>query len=408
MVLFITILGSFEVHSMDYSIAFAIQAERVEVYKKIGIFAGPSQHRIDERVANSVIASRSLFDDVKTGLQSTGITTKTTETFSKIVEDMKSVKEAFEKVKTLAPKLVKFGVKFIPLAGAVVDIGVGLMDLFKEEDASWKDEFDKKLQENFEKSQEETDRKFFLRDIQEVKDTLDNINKKIPWISESLVCIKSKHEDLRPTEDQERIPSQYLDEYQHLCNVSGTDNAVSIMHDDLEKIAGKFLKRDTHYRHFPLIAAPILIQLSSLVLVFEPIALEFITGWANKYKLSCLYRDALIGLLPFALEARFAKTNVNIEIQAVVRNVDNKLYSFRHYWDQISYYCPHNCESGDETCLTDDFSANVLYCDSLYAIGIKYIEFLRLSVEDKFNIDMLHKACGQPMATPKGIYPLLF
>lgn len=153
--------------------------------------------------------------------------------------------------------------------------------------------------------------------------------------------------------------------------------------------------KNSTLRQYPLLAAPVLIELSSIVFLFEPLAIELMEGSAKNMKLSCLYREALIDNLPFVLEARFRKVDTNLNYMATVRN---KPYTYRPVLEQ--QYC-YICTPGP-SCMVDEFGKKGKGIYKTKPCEIAYLGYLRHLVENMFPIDVMNKTCGLKLGNSKG------
>lgn len=314
---------------------------------------------------------------------------------SRIIFKSEKGKEIAAKAMKWAGKTLKFATKLLPFASEVMDIAGGLAAIFTEQ-PDYKNEFMEKVLEKARVERIESQ-------IIGIEAFLKTVQEHVPFINETTFCVRDKYEKQHQNLSQIPIQPQLLDQYLYTCNGSGVDVRTNIIHYKFIENVNEITMMNSSYRHYPLLAAPVLIELGLMASLFEPFAMEFIFGVANDRKISCKYRDAMIDHLPFVLEARFQKVKTDVANMVKVRN---EPYNPNGYLQSEDPHLPclTNCDNDD--CLVDEFGTREFMRSDFNhhkdKCEIGYLRYLRHLVEKLFPIDILDQACGRPLGKPSG------
>lgn len=173
----------------------------------------------------------------------------------------------------------------------------------------------------------------------------------------------------------------------------------SFMHSDLDKIVDLFAHQYSIFKTFPLIGAPILIELSLLIAIFTPIAKILVPLDVKHPQIACKTLHTLLDYRPRTVAARLDKIHSNhslfVESLAAVRQFPYNPYGYskttslqcqkvfedrpatpsnNSLWDEFGYYIPYHSEQS---------------CFSGYA------SYVRHKIEELFPIRLLEKICNE-------------
>lgn len=390
-VLFITILGSCEV----------LMTWTIENELGIGVFTkfknNVKKQNIDEKVFNLVEKSRDLADVAVDVVKGTNVGMKMVQAGTSIFES-KIKKKIGEAGLKMLPKTMKFAAKMIPIAGEIIDIVESLITLFEDQDDGKSELMEKILKQ----ANSDSEKTALTENLNKIKDVSKLIKDDLPFITEKICCMKNEYEkdnqDNQHNESEQRVPYHLITLYLGRCHGKGVDKQISDIHGDLQKIEYAITRRNTIYRRFALMGAPVFTELSLMVTYFEPIAMETMEDTANHVNLPCRYRDVLVDFLPFALEDRFNRVH-NIHVKNEVRNEpynrsDDQLVFY------VSQFCRKGC-NGKSSCIVDDFSENNI-SSPWNSCSTYYLRYLKQLVENMFPIDTLNKACNKTLAASSG------
>lgn len=176
-----------------------------------------------------------------------------------------------------------------------------------------------------------------------------------------------------------------------------------------DSLLNQFDQYNSLLKRFALVGAPILIQLSLMVAIFEPIAKTIIPNKINQFKLSCKARDLLFDYRPFVLSNRLEKLNTNLEFMVSVKNAP---YNSNGYNQTNMLFCEEGCPENREKnglCLTDKFGEKKYSVNSkteLTNCRIGYGQHIRHLLEKTFPFEELSRICEEQAKKPSGkIYP---
>lgn len=189
-------------------------------------------------------------------------------------------------------------------------------------------------------------------------------------------------------------------------DVENQDTIASIIHTDLDRMINFFDIKSSLFRKYPLMGAPLLIQLASLVALFSPIAKSLIPLEAMNPQISCKMRDVLVDYRPRVVNARlheFPIGSFNSRTKVMRLPYNSNGYN---QTNPGAIDCKIGCKSDKQICFKDKFSSNT------YEISIingtskcveNYAELVRYRVEALFPVELLSKLCvDQKTRTPTG------
>lgn len=175
-------------------------------------------------------------------------------------------------------------------------------------------------------------------------------------------------------------------------------NIASNMHTELDRIVNFVDLESSLFRKYPLLGAPLIIQLAPLVAFFNPIAGALIGSEAMNPQISCKMHDILADYLPRTLNARLHQLHSEVSIFREIITVLNLPYEANGYGVPIQ--CAIGCQKRKPICLKDKFSTLELFSTESKCT-IDYGALLRHRIEALFPIDLLKKQCTEPQ-TPSG------
>lgn len=366
----------------------------------IGALVSNDNKHIEDVISESIQVSKSFVDEVSGYLKNQIKAISLAKNAGSVAKPLfkTDVGKRFEKkAMELAGKTLKFASKLIPYASEVLDLADGLVDIFSGGDENeWKKEFEEKILANAEKTSNELDQK---NNLFHVNVFMTTVKQDVQKMNKTVHCMRTEYVKDHPNENVTRVPSTLIDDYIKACDKNGVDSMASTLWVLFQNQVNAFAARNSSYMHYALLGAPVLIELSLLVSLFEPLAIELVPGVADDDpKLSCLFRDALIDHLPFVLEERFNKVNASLKNMIKVRN---EPYNATGYHESIFVDCSKGCPY--ENCIDDKFAAEALYKKSdENACEIGYLQHLRHMVESLFPIDVLNKSCDRGWEKPTG------
>lgn len=322
-----------------------------------GYRSGSSWVEVDQRI--SVLIDQDKFRS-------------TEDVISKSLETTKNVFAKTEVKTTL--NALSIGLSMVPVAGDVFSIISGIAGLLEDETV-WKDEFKKVIADEMKKGH-------VINDLENFGDVVHSMKNRFLLLNETVTGKKPITWETAPE------------------IIGFTTDIFS----RLEEMIISFEKPDSHFKRHPLIAASFFIELSYLVLHFEPIALLLLNE-ASRYRLSCQMRDATRDFLPFVLAARFERTNLDLYKTKIVRNLT---YSETGYTDANRLECGtlnadcSTIKGFGPYCLIDELNRRQYISDYNSPCEDIYARHLRGLVENRFPIGFLEKQCGQDMGEPTG------
>lgn len=173
----------------------------------------------------------------------------------------------------------------------------------------------------------------------------------------------------------------------------------SFMHSDLDKMVNLFAHQYSIFKKFPLIGAPIFIELSLLIATFSPIAFQLVPLEAKNPPIACKALHTLLDYRPRTVSARLDKIHSNstsfVSRLAAVRQLPYNPYGYNKattlqcqrvdesrpflplnnsLWDEFGLYIPYD---NDQSCFSD------------------YASHVRHKVEELFPIRLLEKVCNE-------------
>lgn len=180
-------------------------------------------------------------------------------------------------------------------------------------------------------------------------------------------------------------------------------NIASNMHMEIDRMINFFDLRSSLFRKYPLIGAPPLLQLASLVAVFNTIAQIIIPLEAKNPQIACKMHDVLVDYLPRTINARLHQLHSNSSIFRPIVKAMSLPYTEHGYG--VNIRCDIGCrpDVSFSFCLRDKFSAVELLGTDPDCV-IDYAALVRHHVEEMFPIDALKNQCSdREPQTPSGI-----
>lgn len=287
-----------------------------------------------------------------------------------LVESLTATKNFFADPTTKAA-LTSFtiGTSVIPVVGQLFSIASSISGLLESE-TEWKDTFTKVVAEEIKKGH-------VNNDLENMIDVLHSIKNRFPLLNGTFT-------------GESEITWKTLPEVVGFA----TD-----IYSRLEEMIISFAKPDSHYKRYTLMGGPLLVEISLLVLTYEPIASQILKE-ASRNKLSCKVYDAIVDYLPYLLSDRYKKTNVALLKTLQVRQMQ---YDPSGYAYTESLMCDDSqiirCEN-DNICLRDGLNKRSFsktdQCEGNYAKHVREL------VEKRFPLEQLNEMCGQERGQPTG------
>lgn len=359
-------------------------------YRNLQLPALGAGQKVENIISKSLHTAQEVFGEIKKPAKSLG-------------HGMKTADFGMKAAGTFS-KISKKIAKFIPYASEVIDIATGFVELFEEE-TDWRNEFKKVfaelIPEALVKHSTESSRRF----LEVVGDKLQTINKTILDRERSLSKIEENMK-LHP-ENCESYERQKLNVEQSAHY--GSTVAISLlMSFDLN--IKSFTTWNSTLKHYPLIAAPSLIEMSLMVSVLEPLAIQLVGNKVEKR--SCVVRDAIYDFLPFLIEARLEALNADQTNMIAVRNAPFNKTGYTNS-DYLKCAPSENCISTffrtkdvDALCLIDKLGSEKYEAQSGERVSceIGYAQHLRHLIEKMFEtpLEISNKMCGQPTQNTTG------
>lgn len=186
-------------------------------------------------------------------------------------------------------------------------------------------------------------------------------------------------------------------------------NIASNMHIEIDRMINFFDIKSSLFRKYPLIGAPPLLQLASLVIVYNTIAHILIPLEAQNPQISCKMHDVLVDYLPRTINARLHQLHSNSSIFRPIVKAMSLPYSEHGYG--VAIRCDIGCRP-DVTfsfCLRDKFSTLELLGTDPDCV-IDYAALVRHHVEEIFPIDVLKNQCNdrEPQIPSGNTFPGMF
>lgn len=219
----------------------------------------------------------------------------------------------------------------------------------------------------------------------------------VRWIEATLLTIQSKIKVLSDenSDDENR------------------KTVTSIIHTELNRIVNLFELKSSLFRKYPLVGAPPLIHLASLVATFSPIAHELIPMEAMNPQISCKMYDLLLDYRTRTVMARLHKLHAKVAIfeslikwtfrpsslTAVMSLPYNRYGYSSTYPPTVS--CNWGCDDDEmgimEACTMDKFSGDIYSGRNMgsHSCFEEYACLLRHRVEELFPVEQLKNLCTE-------------
>lgn len=187
----------------------------------------------------------------------------------------------------------------------------------------------------------------------------------------------------------------------------------SIIHTELNRIVNLFELKSSLFRKYPLVGAPPLIHLASLVAMFTPVAQALIPMEAMNPQIACKMHDLLLDYRIRTVMARLHKLHAQVSafesmvnwtyrpssLIAVMAMPYNK-YGYNSTNPPV-INCGWGCDRDEmevmETCVMDKFSKHAFYGPSFGNDTClkEYGALLRFRVEELFPVEELGSLCTE-------------
>lgn len=193
-------------------------------------------------------------------------------------------------------------------------------------------------------------------------------------------------------------------------NLLGDDNLdtenrktiASIIHTDLDKMVNLFDLQLSLFKKYPLLGGPPLIQLASVIAMFQPIAISLIRTEAINPDISCKMHDVLLDYQPCIVNARLRELHTEVSSFKSRVKVISLPYNPNGYNESNpgEIDCKKGCDlnrTPNEFCLEDKFSNNLFECsikNGTSACVEDYGKLIRHHVEKLFPIALLDSLCA--------------
>lgn len=183
----------------------------------------------------------------------------------------------------------------------------------------------------------------------------------------------------------------------------------SIIHTELNRIINVFALKSSLLRKYPLIGAPLLIQLASLVAIFSPIVMKLNPFEAMNPQISCKMHDVLHDYRTRTVMARLHKLRSVVWFvetsrkrdKASLINVISLPYN-RHGYNSTNppiVHCDKGCDlyelESSDACVMDAFEAGIYSGQNFgtHTCLEDYAALLRHRTEKLFPVELLSSLC---------------
>lgn len=174
----------------------------------------------------------------------------------------------------------------------------------------------------------------------------------------------------------------------------------SIIHTDFDKMINLFDLKSSLFRKYPLLGAPPLIQLATLITIFNPIANALIPFEANNSPISCKMLDVLLDYRPIVVNARLHKIYTEMATFQSIVDVMSLPYNPNGYNDTNPGVI--DCEIGCTNrilpvliCLKDKFGKEQFLMEREDPeCLLDYAKLIRYRIEELFPVELLNNMCG--------------
>lgn len=161
----------------------------------------------------------------------------------------------------------------------------------------------------------------------------------------------------------------------------------------------------TFLKKYPLVGTPVLLQLASAVLLFNPIFHKLIPFQAKTVDLSCKMLDILLDYLPYTIYARLLKIE---DISSFyVHRIRYLPYNPKGYNTTAGITCTGIAKNEDEVSFKDAFGDAYSNIDNGFGASMctpEYLSYVRHRVEKLFPIRALRSTCMNKNQKPKPLW----
>lgn len=264
--------------------------------------------------------------------------------------------------------------KFVPYIGEFVKL-IPLLQNNLEGRSEWRTAFTKAVKDEINYSITESE-------IRWMKTTMKTIRDKIKLLNESNPDIENRK------------------------------TIASIIHTDFDKMINFFDLKSSLFRRYPLLGAPPLIQLASLVAIFSPLAKELIPIEAMNSQISCKMYHVLLDYRPLTVVARLRKLYTHVSAQETtmheaMRNESSFITIMSLPYNELGYNstnppaidCQPDCVGSrlflGDVCLIDTFTERSYYSNDIGSLTciIEYGALIRHRIERLFPVELLNSLC---------------
>lgn len=178
-------------------------------------------------------------------------------------------------------------------------------------------------------------------------------------------------------------------------------DVVTNLHMKFDEIINLLNTQDTFLLEHPLLTLPVLMTLSSIIAVYQPIQHSRDPELTNISHLSCAMKTVLLKYRPRAIHARLMRTNVdNYETRPILYDVLQSAYNGETYVKEYLFVgevdCRRNFQEHDFK-IRDKVSNEEFFSDerTLNSCVRSYMVALRFQVERLFPIDIISLTCPE-------------
>lgn len=207
----------------------------------------------------------------------------------------------------------------------------------------------------------------------------------IHWMQAAIGIIQKEVPDLDGTNSEHNILRKRI---------------ASSIYSDFDKMINLFAHQYSIFKNYPLIGAPVLIELSLLIAIFTPIAKVLVPLDVKNPQIACKTLNTLIDYRPLTVSARLDKIHSNntlfVRTLAAVRQWP---YNSNGYNKSVALECqkidgnrsfpPGHSGNG----LWDEFGYQIPYHYNQTCFR-EYASYVRHRVEELFPIQLLEKVCN--------------
>lgn len=384
---------------------------------------GDGSINLEKRIYNSMQATANFFGQMKNPLNYQSLVLKTA---------------------AFVPKnLILQAAKFIPYASQVLGLVEGFTGLFTVE-SDWKSEFAKKFASLMPEVQAKVKANDIGHFLETVKDYIPLINatiynntmlnqsnrnrrqqrkrkiehpKHMRQRNQKFKKGKTNQDQMDFLLNEVKSLKQKTSSLQNQLDAKTGADPTTVLHVFFNDYINLFAQQTGDFRlKYPLLGAPVIIELSLMLAVFEPLAMQLNENFMSNLKLSCKLRDVLKNFVPFVVAARLEATSANFTNRIRVRNAkfNRNGYNKTSFLPCPKFPCTTLLKDIDDDlfnklCFFDKMSKTEYvrfedYLGDKHDCEIGYAQHVRHLVEKMFQqpIDLLAQQCKRPRGKPTG------